>query len=492
MERPEDLFDREREWTDLGDFLGGSAPIQVGIVYGRRRQGKSWLLRRLVRSAGGLYMMALQHDRLSALERFSQAVAASSGIPGAGFRFRDWEEALRTAHRVLAGVGQRVLVLDEYPYLLEHSPELSSVLQAFYDTVRSEPELPPIRVILCGSAISVMEELLSGPSPLRGRTQLEMRVQSFDHRTSARYWGAGTAETAFHLDAVLGGTAGYRDLVEVDLPRGATDFPVWLSRTVLNPASALFTEADFLLREDPRIRDRAPYYAILEAVSEGKSTPTAIGGAVGRERTALGHPLGVLISSGFLRSSEDVRKQRNPSIRVADPIIRFHHLITRPRLFQFEERRFEAAWEASVPTFRSRILGPHFEHLAREWVRRFASEATLGGRVGEVGSTTIPDRQARVTHEIDVLALAAGQRSQNRGSRILVIGEAKSSDRLRSTDDLRRLERMRVLLQEDGADCSGARLILFGRSGFAPGLTSMARTRQDVELVDLERLYAGE
>lgn len=492
MDRPLDLFDREREWADLVEFLGGKASIRLGIVYGRRRQGKSWLLRRVVRAAGGVYMMALQHDRLSALQRFAEAVAAASGIPGAGFRFESWEEALRTAHRVLAGVEQRLLVLDEYPYLLEHSPELSSVLQEFYDTLRDQSSLPPIRVILCGSAISVMEELLSSPSPLRGRTGLEMRVHAFDHRTSARYWDAGVDEIAFRVDAVLGGTAGYRDLVQADLPRRTQDFPLWLSRTVLNPASALFTEADFLLREDPRIRDRAPYYAILEAVSDGNASPTAIGAAVGRERTALAHPLGVLLSSGFIRSSEDVRKQRNASIRVADPIIRFHHLITRPRLFQFEERRFEAAWDASRSTFHSQILGPHFEHLAREWVRHFASEVTLGGRVGEVGSTTIPDRQARVTHEIDVVGLAARERSQNRSSRILVIGEAKSSDRKRTPEDLRRLERMRALLEADGADCSRARLLLFGRSGFADALHSVARRREDVGLVDLARIYQGE
>jgi hypothetical protein len=154
-------------------------------------------------------------------------------------------------------------VLDEYPYLLEHSPELSSVLQALYDDLRNDPAESPLRILLCGSAISVMERLLSGMSPLRGRTQLELRLQPFDYRTSARSWGAGDPELAFHVDAVFGGTAGYRDLVQVELPRRTRDFPSWLSKTVLNPASALFTEADLLLREDPRIHDRAPYYAIL-------------------------------------------------------------------------------------------------------------------------------------------------------------------------------------------------------------------------------------
>lgn len=474
------------------DFVGGSAPIRIGIVYGRRRQGKSWLLRRLVRTTGGIYMMALEHDRLSALGRFADAIAEASSLPGVRLQLADWEEALRTARTVLAGANQRVLVLDEYPYLLKHSSELSSVIQLLYDDMRNDPTQPPLRILLCGSAISVMEELLSGTSPLRGRTQLELRLQPFDYRTSARYWGAQDPELAFLADAVFGGTAGYRDLVQVELPRRARDFPSWLSATVLNPASALFTEADFLLREDPRVHDRAPYYAILEAVSEGKSSPTAIGGAVGRERTALIYPLGVLISSGYLISSEDIRKQRNASLRVADPIVRFHQLITRPRLFQFEERWFEDAWEASHPTFKSQILGPHFEHLAREWVRRFASEATVGGKVGEVGFTVVVDRQERKNHEIDVVALASGERRQSKSSRILCMGEAKSSDRERTHHDLNRLDRMRSLLLADGADCAQARLLLFGRSGFASSLESAVKKRNDVDLVDLTRIYTAE
>lgn len=491
MDRPADLFDRVREWNSLTEFVGGGAPIRIGIVYGRRRQGKSWLLRRLVRATGGIYMMALQHDRLSALSRFAEAVAAASPLPGVRFQLLDWENAFRTAHQVLGNARQRVLVLDEYPYLLEHSPELSSVIQALYDDLRNDTTLPPLRILLCGSAISVMEELLSGSSPLRGRTQLELRLQPFDYRTSAEYWSAEDPEMAFLVDSVFGGTAGYRDLVQTELPRQPHSFPSWLSETVLNPASALFTEADFLLREDPRIHDRAPYYAILEAVSEGKSSPTAIGGAVGRERTALAHPLGVLTSSGFLTSSEDIRKQRNASIRVADPIVRFHQLITRPRLFQFEERRFDDAWAASSHTFKSQILGPHFEHLAREWVRRFALEDTVGGRVGEVGFTVVADRQERKNHEIDVVGLASGQRRQSKSSQIVCIGEAKSSDRERTLHDLNRLDRMRGLLLADGADCAQARLLLFGRSGFAPSLTSAARERNDVELVDLTRIYTA-
>lgn len=491
MRRPDDLFDREREWEDLLDFVGGSDPVRLGIVHGRRRQGKSWLLRRLVREAGGIYTMALQHDRPSALGRFAEDLGRSSDLDGVRFQLDDWEDALTTAQSVLARQGQRILVLDEYPYLLEHSPELSSVLQAFYDEVRSDGGASPVRLLLCGSAISVMEELLSGQSPLRGRTSLQMRLRPFDYRTSAEFWETDDSELAFNLNAILGGTAGYRDLVQSELPPDLEGLSRWLSETVLNPSSALFTEDDFLLREDPRIRDRALYYSILQAVSEGNHTRTDIAGAVGRKRTDLAHPLEVLETSGFLTISRDIRKKRGSSVRIADPIVRFHQLITKPRLSQFEERQFEAAWSASLPTYRSQILGPHFEELARQWVRLFADQPTLGGETGEVGYTVVADPDHRKNREIDVVGLGAGERRHDKSARITCIGEAKSSEAKRGSNDLRRLEQMRELLQSDGAPCADANLLLFGRSGFDEELRDAADERDDLQLVDLDRMYRG-
>lgn len=256
------------------------------------------------------------------------------------------------------------------------------------------------------------------------------------------------------------------------------------------PCFSALHGAEYLRRENPRIQERSPYYAILQATSEGRSSPTSIGAAVGRDRTALTHPLDVLTTSGFLTVSEDIRKQRGSSIRVADPVVRFHQLITRARLSQFEERRFAEAWRASRDTFKSRILGPHFEHLARAWVQRFAGKSTTGGSVGEVGFTVVADRKEKKRRELDVVALASGERRRSKSSRIACIGEAKSSNRTRTTADLERPDRMRGLLVADGADCAGARLLLFGRSGFDARLRSVAAGRSDVELVDLERLYS--
>jgi hypothetical protein len=70
MERPPDVFDREREWAELTGFAVEARPgMQLALVRGRRRQGKSFLLRRLAASFDGFYYQALQEERAQSLAR---------------------------------------------------------------------------------------------------------------------------------------------------------------------------------------------------------------------------------------------------------------------------------------------------------------------------------------------------------------------------------------------------------------------------------------
>lgn len=499
MDRPADLYDREQEWTDLSEVVESNAPgLRIAIVSGRRRQGKSYLLRRLAAHVGGMYHQAQEVGRQQALARFGDDVARRLGLPVGALGFEDWEIALRTALRLPARGAQpaadpdgapRGLVLDELPYLLTHSPEIPSVLQDLYDESRQQPDYPSAAVILCGSALSVMSELLVGQNPLRGRAKLNLTVAPFDYRDAAAYWEAGDPLVAFHLAAIFGGTPGYKALVEQEPPASVNELGAWLARNALNPSHALFSETDYLLREDPRVRAKETYQSILTAVAAGNHSQTAIGGVVGRDYNHLRHPLDVLVTSGFLVKRVDVLTPSRPALYyLADPIVRFEALVTSPCRVLLEERDAPEAWRQSQETFSSRILGPHFEDIARRWTAKYAGER-FGALVGEVGSAVINDAEGKSQHELDVVGLRRGRRA-GKAPRVVVLGEAKSSNKERTLGDLARLERIRVVLAKQDTGNASAHLVLFGRSGFDRNLTSEATGRPDVHLLDLAGLYA--
>lgn len=499
--RPAELFDRVAEWQQLAAFaLQDAIGLRVGIVSGRRRQGKSFLLRRLTRAADGLYHQAQEVERPQALARFAGDIAERLGLPRNQLRFNDWENAFRTAlgypqrgandARLTAPSGpNRFLVIDELPYLLTHSPEIPSVLQELYDEAR-DSGYPPAAIIVCGSALSVMSDLLAGTKPLRGRAQLDLTVQPFDYRTAAAYWGVQTRpKAAFTMHTIFGGTAGYKPLVNTPVPRREQDLPAWLGTNVLNPAHSLFHEKDYLLREDTRISDKQLYNSILSAVANGKHSPRDIGGPLERDANQLRYPLQVLVDTGFLLRVDDVLFARRPLYFLADPIVRFTEIVIDPFRPLLEEGDSAAVWGQATSAYSSQIAGPHFEHLARAWTARYSGDRWRSP-IGDVGPTVINDPAGKSQYEVDVVALSQGHKRGSAKAQVAVLGEAKATNKERTPSDLHRLDRIRDLLVGRGIDAGAASLALFSREGFTRALIDTAAGRDDVHLITLDDLYA--
>jgi AAA+ ATPase superfamily predicted ATPase len=160
-------------------------------------------------------------------------------------------------------------VIDEFPYLSKASPSLPSLLQRALDP-RGYARQAPSRLLLCGSAMSVMGRLLAGSAPLRGRASMELIVKPLDYRESARFWGIGDPRLAVLVHSIVGGTPAYRrEFVAGDAPTSLEDFDSWVLRRVLNPQVPLFREARYLLAEETEIRDVALYHAVLGAIAGG-------------------------------------------------------------------------------------------------------------------------------------------------------------------------------------------------------------------------------
>ncbi len=493
--KPERLLDRDAEWALLQAFVADPArELRLAIVSGRRRNGKSFLLQALVDAVGGLHVTALQEEGpVSALRRFSVAIAAHAGVPDDALQLRSWEQVLTTALEVVSrGPGAPLVVIDELPYLLQHSPELPGLIQHLYDR-SAQGSAPGGRIVLCGSAMTVMSQLLSGTKPLRGRAVVDLRLPAFDYRTSRQHWQIGDPRIALLVDACLGGAPGYRALAPGPSPQSDAEFDDWVTGTLLNPGLALYSrsEAEYLLREDPRITHKSLYYDILSAVARGASTPSQIGSLLQRQRAAMAAPMETLESSGYLRRADDLLKGRRPTVTVADPIIRFNQLITQPQVDLVERGRAKTAWTTSAPTFQSKILGPHFESLAREWTAAFAIDES-SVQVGAVGSAEIADPESRTRYEVDVLALEPGERPMTAHSRIALIGEAKATVTPRGLTDLARLDHLRSLLTTQGHLADQAVLTLFSLHGFQSDLHQAAASRADVLLVSLAALYGDE
>ena len=483
MDKPVELFDRGREWDQLARFLASSRPgAALAVVSGRRRQGKSVLLEAAARVSGGVYLPAVESTSAEALRQLGRQLGRATGSAGP-LALRDWSEAVDVLLR-LATDTARLVVLDEFPYLAAAAPELPSLLQ-----VALGPGAPPsrVRLVLCGSSLAFMGGLLSGTAPLRGRASSELVVRPFDYRTAARFWGLEDPALAVRVHSITGGTPAYRrEFVGDDTPADLADFDDWVVRAVLDSGSPLLREGRYLLAEDPDVRDRGLYAAVLAAVATGRTTRGGIADHVGRPAADLTHPLTVLEDGGWLRREDDALRSSRPRYRIDEPLLAFHGAVLRPSWTALERGRGATVWRQAQQTFRAQVLGPHLEDLARTWTAEHASEDTLGGVPGRVAASTVADRQQRAQHEVDVVAVAPGPD----GRRVLALGEVKAGA-VMDERDLDRLARVRDLLRSrEDVDADATRLLCFSGRGFSDELRRR-EGRGDVVLVDLERLYRG-
>lgn len=477
MEKPERVFDRDREWDGLTRFATSTSPdVRLGIVSGRRRQGKTYLLDALVEVVGGFFFTATEATEMEALERFGRAVAKYAG--GGRYAFRDWEEAL---DRLFAVVGDGLIVIDEFPYLNKATPALPSLIQRALDP-RGAARQAGSRLLVCGSAMSVMGGLLSGNAPLRGRASLELVVEPLEYRAAAQFWGIDDPRLAVLVHSTVGGTPAYRrEFVAGDAPDSLADFDSWVCRTVLNPQTPLFREARYLLAEETEIRDIALYHAVLGAIAAGNCTRGGIAGAIGRASTDMAHPLAVLEDSRLIVRETDPFTRGKPLYRIAEPLIVFYEAIMRRHWTPLERGHQEAAWIGSRAGFLAQVVGPHFEGICRDWAMS-AGAGVFGELPSRVAAATVKDPQRKTQIQIDVAVLAPEEPGRPR--RILSLGEAKW-DRTMTPGHLDRLRRARELLSDKGYDTSGTILACYSGAGFDRNL----RAADDVLLVDLATLY---
>jgi uncharacterized protein len=487
IRKPHMLSGREREWRAVTRFVEDDEPgAKLGLVYGRRRQGKTFLLDLLAEATGGFMFTAVQQTGPQNLRMLGAAYAAYLGLKDP-VAFPTWEAAIEA----LLLLGERreeptTVVLDEFPFLLDADASIPSLLQIGIGPTGRAFRRGRTRLILCGSALTTMRRLLVGSAPLRGRAVLELIMPPFDFREAAHFWGlAKDPELAFRVNALVGGTPAYRAM-SGGVPTSKGDFDQWVADGLLDSASALFREGNVLLHEQPEVVDPALYFSVLGAIAEGSAKRSEMAGLLGRSDASLRHPLAVLEELRLIRRHEDALRPRRPVYEIAEPVIRFSQLLIRPREATLAVRGGLKIWRESADTVASMIYGPHLETLAREWTLAHAAEATLGGAVNRVEPATVSCREHVTGHEIDVVAISDPPYEP---ARILAIGEAKATTKQMGVAELQRLDHLRALLPSDKAG-GPIKLLLFSRNGFTAEVRRSDRS--DVELIDLERLYEGE
>ena len=128
---------------------------QLVVLYGRRRVGKTETLRQFCRDKEHVFFSCTESPDEQQLTSFSERIL-QKGIPAASYiqRFSDWEKALGSITE-LPGKGKKLLIIDEFPYMVKGNRSIPSILQYLWDSRLKDEN---VMIILCGSAMSFIEK----------------------------------------------------------------------------------------------------------------------------------------------------------------------------------------------------------------------------------------------------------------------------------------------------------------------------------------------
>lgn len=471
------FFGRHRELDELNQALaqGGA---QFFLVYGRRRVGKTTLILQWAQQTGRpvIYWMATRDTPAQVRSGFTRALWAwaypdSQASP----RFDTWAEIFETAAQLI-GDQPVILIMDEFSYAAESDTSLPSNLQAAWDHLFKKSN---VTIVLAGSHIGLMVELMNYQAPLYGRFTAQLPVDPLPFAALQDFLPQYQAAERVAVFAVAGGIPAYLERFDSTKSIGANIQRLFMRRT------SMFRSEPFLLVSDVIRRETQTYEAVLKAVASGQRTPQEIGSTLGVTSS---------YSSPYLKQLEILHlidrrlpatippdrrgTSRNSRYYLADPYLRFYFRFIAPNLSLIEQELTGLLWDRISEQFRAFVGETAFEDLCRNWTLAQARKGTLPFIPEIVGSHWAQDVQ------VDVAAI-------NWREQAILLGECKWGVDAVGRSVVRELVEIKTpkVLQTlpDGGDGWDVYHVLFARAGFTDAARVEAQSH-GATLVDLQEL----
>ena len=469
--KPPALLNRDREWTRLAEAHHSPQP-ELLLCVGRRRAGKSFLLVRFVEASTGLYYQATRKTEREQLLDLSRALGTRFDDPALRrAALPDWDAVLDYVVERAAG-GPFTFVLDEFPYLADATPALSSIIQAWWDHRLAGAR---VTLVLSGSHVTAMKRLTASDQPLYGRRTGRVDVLPFDYYDAARFVPSWPARDKLRLYAIFGGLPGHLALIEPTQTLAAN-----AARHLFDASGRLYDEAAHAF--DSFLGDAAVHYSIVEAIASGTRRWSRIASRVGKQTSALSRPLEWLLGMDVVERVAPLTAYPRPSpkrtlYRLADPYLTFWHRFVSDvkgrGLTALVEP--EALWDQFVaPRLDREHVAYVFEEACRQFVAR-APHPSLPFRPVQVGSWWNADS----SEEVDVVALD--------GQGGLLVGECKWG--MIDTHDLERLVRRGKQVAEEAGGITKITPVLFSASGLRGDVEEHLEAHHALH-VPIETLYA--
>ena len=465
--RRKELEVLEQEYQRPGGFV---------VLYGRRRVGKTTLIKEFIKGKTAIYFLATEEVESQSMKRLAGVISRATGNPTLNrVAFSDWLDLFQEVTRYRPE-EKKVLVLDEFPYLVKTNPAFPSILQNAWDEFLKDSN---VMLILCGSLIGMMRKhALSYDSPLYGRRTAQIRLSALTF-TDIHAAQPQPFERAVAQYAVTGGVPKYLEFFPPD-----GDLLTQIRHVILSKNGFLYEEPNFLLKDE--VQSATNYFSIIRVIADGNHKLGRLAGALGLESSALTPYLSTLIELGFLVKNTPIteknpEKSRKGLYFIADNFVRFWFRYVYPYKGELELDNQQIVLDELEKDFVQKFVAFAYEDVCKDIFASLCRAGELDFTPSRIGSYWLNDVNSDT--QIDVMAVDH-QRKR------LFAGECK----YHSKPVYYALEEKVKQSAELQAAFPSYQVIygLFSKSGFTQRMMEQAQGRSDILLIQEDHILSSD
>lgn len=458
--RKDELAALEREYKRESGFV---------VIYGRRRVGKTTLIKQFIKDKKALYFLTSQESSKQNMGSLTAKIARFTGkayLENA--RLENWEQVFRMFAEY-EPEQKKILIIDEFQYLVKADPAFPSIFQNAWDEILKDRN---VMVILCGSHISMMtSSVLSHSSPLYGRRTAQIRLRPLRFTEFSMAFENVSFEERVKIYSVTGGVPKYIEFFDNDetLEKNIVE-------NVLDRSGFLSEEPSFLLNNE--VKETSSYFSILKAISMGNHRISDIATVLEQKTNELSPYLATLIELFLLEkrvpiTENNPEKSRKGLYYINDNFIEFWFKFVYPYKGELELDNIEFVTEKLRSNFIDNHVSFVFEQVSRELLVDMCRNGKIDFNISRIGSYWNSNT------EIDVVAID----EQNKR---LLAGECKFYEKpvgMRVYSEL--LKKCESISEFKNYEVVHA---IFSKSGFDKRLEEVAKESNGLILINGENL----
>lgn len=368
------------------------------VIYGRRRVGKTTLIKEFLKNKTAFYYLATEELESQSMKRLANVIARTTkNTLLQKIEFTDWLDLFQ----LIADYKpeeKKVLVIDEFPYLVKTNSAFPSILQNAWDEFLKDSN---VMLILSGSLMGMMQKhALSYDSPLYGRRTAQMRLTPLPF-TSIYETQNPPFEQAVEQFALTGGVPKYLEFFEDGRP-----LEEQLKDAVFSKNGFLYEEPNFLLKSESLTA--VNYFSIIKTIADGNHKLSKIASALGQESSSLTPYLSTLSNLGFIEkrtpiTEKNPEKSRKGLYFIADNFLRFWFCYVYPYKGELELDNMQIVLDEIHKDFKEKFVAFAYEDICKDIFAKLCSNNAISFVPSRIGSYWLNDYDGDT--EIDVMSV---------------------------------------------------------------------------------------